>query len=257
MWENISFDFLNKNYVIVGASSGMGKKIALDLVASGANILAVARTQERLLELKKNCPERIRTAVLDVVRADKADWDVAFEGFVKEFGKCHGGVYTAGISGYTPLRGFDVEKAQSVIDTSLYGMFGFLSNFIKRKYVENGSSFVTFSSVASHNGQKGAIAYSAAKAAVKTSVQSIAKEICRDKHRINSISPGWVDTDMTKDSVLKDGLSSYNDLLDAHRLGIGTPRDVSGIVLFLLSDAAQWITGTDIVVDGGFLLGID
>jgi len=257
MWENVSFDFSNKNFIVVGASSGIGKNIAINLAEAGANVLAVARNEERLSELKAIFPEKIRTVSLDVLKADNEAWNIALGDFTKEFGKCHGGVYTAGVGGHTALKGFDDEQARRVIDTSLYGMFNFLKNVVKRKYMEKGSSFVPFASVAAHNGQKGGIAYSAAKAAVKISVQSIAKEICRDKHRINSISPGWCDTEMTENSVLKAGLESYNDMVSAHRLGIGKPEDVSGMVLFLLSDAARWITGTDVVVDGGYLLGID
>lgn len=256
MWKNVAFDFHNRNYVVVGASSGMGRNIALHLAESGANVLAIARNEKRLSDLRNSFPEKIKTEKLDVLSADNADWGNVLDDFVNDVGKCHGGVYTAGIGGVSSLRGFDTDEARKIIDTSLYGMLGFLSNFIKKKSVEKGSSFVVFSSVAAHIGQKGSIAYSAAKAAVKNSVTSIAKEICRDKHRINSISPGWVNSEMTEQSLIN-GMQSYNDMLSIHRLGVGTPDYVSGMVLFLLSDAARWITGTDVVVDGGYLLGID
>lgn len=257
MWKEIAFDFNGRNYVVVGASSGMGRNIASNLAKSGANVLAIARNEKRLADLQKSYPERIRISSLDVLSADSNAWKKVLDEFVEVMGKCHGGVYTAGIGGQTFLRRFDSDNAHKIIDTSLWGMIGFFSNFIKKKYVEAGSSFVSFASVSSYNGQKGAIAYSAAKSAVKISVKSIAKEISRDMHRINSISPGWVETDMTGESILKDAERSFADMVAMHRLGIGSPEDVSGTVLFLLSDAARWITGTDIVVDGGYLLGID
>lgn len=257
MWKDVTFDFSRHNYVVVGASSGMGRRIALDLAKSGANILAVARNEERLSELKNIFPKKIMIATLDVLKSTNGDWRRIFDEFVSKVGKCHGGIYTAGVGGISSLRGFDTDIAHQIIDTSLYGMIDCLHNFIKKKYVEPGSSFVVFSSVAAHEGQKGSIAYSAAKSAVGISVKSIAKEICRDKHRINSISPGWVDSELTEHSIIKNGMKSYEEMLALHRLGIGKPEDVSGMVLFLLSDAARWITGTDIVVDGGYLLGID
>lgn len=251
------FCFNNKNFVVVGASSGIGRQIAFDLAEAGANVLAVARNEERLSNLQGFFPEKIEIAIVDVLKATNDDWKKILGNFVGKVGKCHGGIYTAGIGGISDLRGFDQEVAHQIFDTSLYGMLVFWSSFIKKKNVVPGSSFVAFSSVAAQSGEKGSIAYSAAKAAVRTSVKSIAKEICRDKHRINSISPGWVNTEMTRQSVMKNGMKSYEEMLALHRLGMGKPEDVSGITLFLLSDAAHWITGTDIVVDGGYLLGID
>ena len=93
-------------------------------------------------------------------------------------------------------------------------------------------------------------AYSGAKAAIRVAIKSIAKEIANKNHRINTISPGWVKNDMTqKASELADVESFYAK----HLLGAGEITDVSGAVLFLLSDRAKWITGTDFVVDGGYL----
>ena len=89
---------------------------------------------------------------------------------------------------------------------------------------------------------------------MKTAVRSIAMEISRKKQRINSISPGWVETPMTKNFV-QETTELPEDVLHQYYLGLGQPKDVSGMTLFLLSDAARWITGTDVVVDGGFLLG--
>ncbi len=257
MWKEVTFDYSQHNYVVVGASSGMGRDIALKLADAGANVLTIARNKERLSELHDYYPEKIMIGALDVLKASNEDWRKLFDNFIGKVGKCHGGVYTAGVGGISSLRGFDAEVAHKIIDTSLYGMIGFLSNFVKKKYVISGSSFVVFSSVAAYEGQKGGMAYSAAKAAVTISVKSIAKEICRDKHRINSISPGWVESDLTHNSIIKNSTCSYENMLALHRLGKGTPEDVSGTVLFLLSDAARWITGTDVIVDGGYLLGID
>lgn len=255
--KDVHFCFENKNFVVVGASSGMGRNITSHLAEAGANVLAIARNEKRLADLQKSFPERIRTASLDVLSANNNSWKKILNEFVEDVGKCHGGVYTAGVGGYTSLRCFDADTAHLIGDTSLYGMIGFFSNFVKKKYVEAGASFVAFSSVASYNGQKGAIAYSAAKSAVKIAVKSIAKEISRDRHRINSVSPGWVETEMTDGAIIKETGRSFDDMVAMHRLGVGSPEDVSGTVLFLLSDAARWITGTDIVIDGGYLLGID
>lgn len=255
--RDVQFHFKDRNFVVVGASSGMGRQTALDLAESGAHVLAVARNEERLESLRLQYPQQIRTASLDVLSADSASWDTVLSVFVEEYGKCHGGVYTAGISGMTPLRMYDEELGRQIISTSFWGMARFIQSISKKKYANKGASFVVFSSTAAYCGNKGQFAYSAAKGAVQTAVRSIAKEICRDQHRINSISPGWVESDMTKESVEELGRIRPSETFDHYRLGLGKPEDVTGMVLFLLSDTARWITGTDVVVDGGSLLGMD
>ena len=253
--KDIEFHYAGRNYVVVGASSGMGRRIALDLAEAGATVLAVARNEERLSEVKAAFPDRITMASLDVLKADDRAWEAVLSTFVEEHGKCHGGVYTAGILGGTPLRSYSEELAKSIVDTSLWGLVRFLHMATKKKYVEKSSSFIAFSSVAAYCGNKGEMAYAAAKGAVQSAVRSIAKEICRDGHRINSVSPGWVETEMTRSYQEKMGAIQSQKGINDCILGIGHPEDVSSTVLFLLSDAARWITGTDIVIDGGSLLG--
>lgn len=101
--KDIEFHYAGRNYVVVGASSGMGRRIALDLAEAGAKVLAVARNEERLSEVKAAFPDRITMASLDVLKADDRDWEAVLSAFVDEHGKCHGGVYTAGIAGMSPL----------------------------------------------------------------------------------------------------------------------------------------------------------
>ena len=253
--RDVQFHFENKNFVVVGASSGMGRQIALDLAESGAQVLAVARNEKRLEEVRLRYPQQVMIASLDVLSADRAAWDHVLVPFVEKRGKCHGGVYTAGISDMTPLRMYDEEIARRIVDTSFWGMTRFIQSLAKKKYASEGSSFVVFSSTAAYCGNKGQFAYSAAKGAVQTAVRSLAKEICKDRHRINSISPGWVASDMTKKSIEELGEIRPAETFAQYLLGLGKPDDISGMALFLLSDAARWITGTDVVVDGGSLLG--
>lgn len=98
-------------------------------------------------------------------------------------------------------------------------------------------------------------AYSAAKAAVQAAARSIAKEICRNRKRINTISPGWVSTEMTHRAVQEAAEDMMGIVEERCLLGLGKPADVSGFVLFLLSERARWITGKDFIVDGGYLWG--
>ena len=247
---NIKFDFGGKNFVIVGASSGIGRQTALELVESGANVLAVGRNLERLKSLKDTCPQKIFTVSLDVLKANQDDWSGALTNFVNANGKIDGAVYSAGIVGATPLNSFDAELAHKIFDTSFWGMINFVQVAAKKKFSNAGSSFVLMSSITSAGfGTKGLFAYTAAKSAVTGVLKPLAKEIIRNRHRINAVSPAMVKTEMVAtaaaDFISEDEISRY-------LLGIGKAEDVSGMILFLLSDRAGWITGQNFLIDGGY-----
>lgn len=249
--SDVHFDFHGRNFVVVGASSGMGRQIALELAESGAHVLAIARNEERLARLAA-ASERIATVSLDVTKAE-ADWKAVLAEFVQKNGKLHGGVYTAGISGATPLQCFDERFAAKIMDTSYWGVVRFIQAISKKRYSETAASFLVFASVAGQTGEKGLFAYSAAKAAAVAAVKSFAHDLARDRKRINTISPGYIRTSMTEQSA--EDMGKPTNVIAGHLLGIGEPQDVSGMALFLLSDRACWITGQDFVVDGGYLRG--
>ncbi len=249
---NINFDFTGKNFVIVGASSGIGKQTAIELARSGANVLAIGRNVQRLAELKSIVPTQIFTMSLDVIDAEQDDWAKLFSNFISAVGKIDGGVYSAGIVGLTPLNSFDRELAHRIFDTSFWGMINFMQVAAKKKFSNVGSSFVLLSSLAADFGTKSLFAYSAAKAAVKAAVKPIAKEIIRNRHRINTVSPAMVKTDMLGNITYEDEIGASE--ISRYLLGLGKPEDISGLILFLLSDRAGWITGQDFPLDGGYLL---
>ena len=248
---NVKFDFCGKNFVIVGASSGIGRQTAIELSTSGANILAVGRNLERLKSLKDTCPQKIFTVSLDVLAANQDDWSAALKDFVSNCGKIDGAVYSAGIAGMTPLNSFDVELAHKIFDTSFWGMINFVQVAAKKKFSNAGSSFVLMSSITSAGfGTKGLFAYTAAKSAVAGVLKPLAKEIVRNRHRINAVSPSMVQTEMLSSAAA--GFEIGKDELSRYLLGIGKVEDVSGMILFLLSDRAAWITGQNFLVDGGY-----
>ena len=252
--QDVQFNYAGKNFVVVGASSGIGKQIALELAQAGANVLCMARRVEIIEQLKDFQGEgKIYPAFIDVTKATAKDWDSIIKNFVGETGKISGGVYTAGVSGLTPLRRWNEELAQKIMDTSYWGMIRFIQSATKKRFANESSSFVVFSSNAAYNATQGLMIYSSAKSAVQVAVKSMVKEISQDGHRINSISPGWLNSEMTKNFSAEFGINEQ--IKNSFRLGEGGTDKVSGIVLFLLSSRADWITGTDIVVDGGQLLG--
>lgn len=251
--QEVQFNFAGKNFIVVGASSGMGKQIALELSQAGANVLCLARRVEVMEQMKSEQGSgKIIPAFIDVTVATAKDWDAIIKNFVGEYGKINGGVYTAGVGGLTAFRRWNDELAQKIMDTSYWGMLRFMQSATKKRIANENSSFVVFASIASYVGEQGQLIYSSAKSAVKSSVKIVAKEISSDKHRINSISPGWIKTELTEN----DEFDVFQRRKDMFWLGEGTADKVSGMVLFLLSNRAGWITGTDIVIDGGQILGV-
>ena len=258
---SVTFDFKGKNFVVVGASSGIGRQTALELSNSGANVLAIGRNLERLAELKRNSPvslvkrpPKIFTEQLDVLTATAEDWVEVLSNFTSTVGRINGGVYTAGIWGLTPLNSFDESLAHKIFDTSFWGAVKFLQTATRKKFSDGGASFVLMSSVAGEFSGKSLFAYSAAKAAVQAAVKSFAAEIVRGGHRINSVAPALVKTEMMQNEMY--AAAASEEIISRHLLGLGTAEDVAGMILFLLSERASWITGQNFFVDGGYMLGV-
>ena len=252
--QEVNFNYNGKNFIVVGASSGMGKQIALELSQAGANVLCLARRVEIMEQMKsEQGTGKIFPAFVDVTTATSKDWDAVIKNFVGEHGKIHGGVYTAGITGLTAFRNWNEELAKKIADTSYWGMLKFLQSATKKRFSLDGASFVAFSSNAAYLASQGLMIYSSIKSAVQVAVKTIAKEISPNGQRVNTISPGWVKTEMTENYSAEFGVPQGAE--KTFLLGDGTADKVSGMVLFLLSDRADWITGTDIVIDGGQLLG--
>lgn len=248
--STITFDFHDKYFLVTGASSGMGKMVAKQLSDAGACVLAIARSKERLQALSR-AHKNIEICACDV--SDYVAMQEAVEAFVVQHGKFDGAVHAAGVSLPTPLRRYDEEKARSAMDVSFWAGVKLVQLLNKKKYSNAGSSFVMFSSCAAHTGAGGMFAYAATKAAIKNAVKSLARELCKNDNRINSVSPGCVRTEMVQQEM--DAGLDYTAIEERHLLGLGEPQDVSPLVEFLLSEEAHWITGSDFVVDGGYLLG--
>ncbi|MHB8580352.1 MAG: SDR family NAD(P)-dependent oxidoreductase [Ignavibacteriaceae bacterium] len=244
----IKFEFEGKKFVVTGASSGIGKKITSDLAEHGAKVLAIGRRIERLEELKNVFPENIFTAAIDV--NDFSSLKIELEKYGEE-GKIDGSVHAAGINKFTPLRAFNWKDAENIIRTSLYSGIEMVRILSSQKLSAVKSSHIIIASVAGIKGEVGFTAYSAAKSAVIGAARSMAVELAIKDIRVNTITPGWLSTEMT-DAIEARYPGKLETIKLLHPLGIGSVEDISNLLMFLLSEESKWITGSNIVIDGGY-----
>lgn len=239
---DVFFDFKGKNFVVTGAGSGIGCQLMQELLSAGATVLAVSRHLQQHKALLRRYDGRLFFAEIDVNQQELLEAAVA--DFVGRCGKVDGSVHAAGMAAMLPMNVWNKERAQALMDVNVWAGMSLLKILSKKKYSNEGMSHVFISSVSAHKGQKGLSDYAASKGAVESMVRCAAQELAGKKQRVNSVCFGWIETKMTKDR---------ENILPENLLGPGSTADAAGILLFLLSDRAAWITGSNFVVDGGYL----
>ena len=247
---SVTFDFSGKRFVVTGASSGLGKQITLDIVKAGGYVLALARRIELLKEIQQVSPSQISFAALDV--ADFKELRITLDKYGSEK-KIDGSVHAAGINRLTPLKAFNWLEAEKIFKTSVFGGIELIRLLSSVRLSAPNSAHVLISSVAAIKGEIGFTAYSAAKSAILGAMRSMALELAPKGIRVNAISPGLVETPLTSD-MEKSYPSGVESIISKHPLGLGKPADVAALVLFLLSEQARWISGANIIIDGGYTI---
>jgi len=242
----------NKNIIITGASSGIGKQCAITFSQLGANIILVARNGERLEETfhKLNKGNHLFISQ-DITEHDKLEDTITT--VVEKVGKISGFVHSAGIEMTLPLRSMTSSCYENMFGINVISGFELARIISKKKYLDkNGASFVFISSVMGILGQAGKIGYCSSKGALISGAKAMALELAKKNIRVNCVLPGVVETEMSNKMFENLPEESKKTIIDTHPLGLGKPSDIAYSCAYLLSDAARWVTGTDLVVDGGY-----
>ncbi|MCC8141433.1 MAG: SDR family oxidoreductase [Lachnospiraceae bacterium] len=251
-----AFRMDGKVSLVAGASSGMGAGTAKVLAEAGSKVFILARRENKLQAVKDEIVAN--GGVCEYMVCDTSSEEnckAAVEACIKAFGRLDALVYSAGIEGkstlYSPVEDqFDAENLQEVMSINYYGAYYLIQYSYPEMVKVGGGSIVDISSVAATTSGKTAIDYASSKGAMRSMVRTLARLIGPQKIRINSILPGMVATEMTeaymKDPAFMDQFIPQIPLRDS-----GYPEDIGNAVLFLVSDASRYITGTDLVVDGG------
>lgn len=240
--------------LITGASRGIGRAIAVDLVKNGADVVLAGRDRAALDETVAACAAAREGAKALVVTGDVAE-QAAVEGFVKEtmdaFGRVDFAIANAGQSIDSLLLRLKSDVIDQMLSVNLKSAFYLCGAVAKPMMKQRGGSIVLMSSIVGLSGNPGQAAYAASKAGLLGLTKSLAKELGSRNIRVNAVAPGLIETAMTE--KMTGEVREY--LLNQAALGRpGKPEDVSGVVTFLCSEAAGYITGQTLVVDGGILM---
>lgn len=246
--------FHGKVALVTGASRGIGRAIAVDLVLNGADIALAGRDAEALARTAAACAAARPGANCLVLTGDVRD-AAAVQDFVARtlagLGRLDFAVANAGQSVDSLLVRLKPPAFDEMLSANLKSAFYLCAAVAKPMMKQRGGSIVLMSSVVGLMGNAGQAAYASAKAGLLGLAKSLAKELGSRNIRVNAVAPGLIETAMTQ--KMPDAARKH--LLQATALGRpGKPEDVSGVVSFLCSDAAGYITGQTLVVDGGILM---
>ena len=246
------FDLSRKIALVTGAARGIGQSIAVEMARAGADVVVsdVLPGDETINKIKKLKRKAI------YVKADmscKEDIENLINKTISTFKKIDILVNNAGVFISQPTLDYSEENWDKTIDINLKGYF--LCSQAALKYMKKDSCIINISSIAGIGGYNLAAAYCASKGGVRLLTKSLAVEFGAKGIRVNSIHPGVIDTAMTK-GLLGDNVTKQRILSKIPLKRTGEPIDIAGPAVFLASDAASYITGEELVVDGGWVSGL-
>jgi len=244
------FSLANKTILVTGASSGIGAQTAISASQLGATVILSARNKTKLEETLS----KLKGKNHQIITADLTNTEEVQQ-LVGKLMSIDGVVHSSGIVRPFPIKFIDEKHIKEMFEINYNAPVLLMSKLFKAKKINKSGSVVFMSSISSHFSHKGGALYSSSKAAINSYSKTIALEFSQQKIRSNVISAAMVKTAIFSEA---EGVIS-KEMMDEHGknypLGFGEPEDVANAILFLLSDASKWITGTEIIMDGGLTAG--
>lgn len=240
-----------KTILVTGASSGIGQEIAITLSLLGAAVVITGRNEERLNETFINLCHDNGQHHLQVIADLSVDEQI--ENLAMRSLPVDGVVCCSGINDKAPIKHVTRERIEKMYNVNVYGPLLLIKELLKKKKVNKAASIVFISSISSIYATISNSLYASSKGAINSLVKVLALELAPKMIRVNSIMPGMVRTGMINAYGLSD--EEMEDVVKGYPLGrIGEPKDIANAAVFFLSDESSWITGANLVVDGGVTL---
>lgn len=253
---NNPFSLSGKTIMVTGANSGIGAQCAIDCAAMGARVMLVARNEERLQSILQQMPgegHQYYVQDLEALVDNPQDAGKKFMSHVvEENGKLDGLVHAAGVEKTLPLKLLKSQDYRHILDVNTLSAFELVRQCSNKSFFNDGGHIVLIASITAVIGRSGTAAYAASKGAMVSAIRSMVPELARKKITINCISPGTILTPLMQNFLSTLSEEDYTKRVSGFPLGLGETRDISNACVYLLSDAARWITGQNIIIDGGY-----
>lgn len=243
------FSLCGKTILVTGASSGIGKASAIECSKMGAKLIITARNEARLTQtLSELEGEGHQMYLCDLSKEEEIDDMIA------QMPEIQGLINNAGYTKLLPVQFINTEDINSILKVNTIAPMILLQKLLKKKKLKKGSSVVFTSSMAGLGSSSvGNSMYTASKGAISAFIRCVALELAPKNIRINAVCPAMVDT-----GILNSGTVSQDQLeedMNNYPLGrYGSPNDIAWAMIYLLSDASGWVTGDNLVIDGGLTL---
>jgi NAD(P)-dependent dehydrogenase (short-subunit alcohol dehydrogenase family) len=243
------FTLKGKTVFVSGASSGIGKAIAIECSRMGANLFITGRNAVRLNSTFLELDNGNHTQIIADLQTDEGINTV-----VEKMPSLDGIVHCAGIAKPMPFKFSGKEVINEVMGINFYSPAILSQQLLKNKKINRGASIVLISSISGvFCSSVGGAVYSASKGAINGLVKGMALELAAKMIRVNTVNPGMIDTNIFVGGTITQ--EQLNEDINRYPLKrYGKPEEVAYLVIYLLSDASSWVTGSGIVIDGGFTL---
>jgi 3-oxoacyl-[acyl-carrier protein] reductase len=244
----VTLDFSNRVVLVTGASRGIGRSIAEQFAAAGAIVIAGARGTNAADTAAAITAAGGRCEAVALEVTDPASVQVAVDGVLATHGRLDVLVNNAGITRDQLLMRMKRDDWDAVLATNLTGTFTMTQAVLRPMLKQRSGRIICVTSVVGQMGNAGQANYAASKAGIIGFVKSLAREVASRSITVNAVAPGLIETDMTK-AMTEDAHAEWASKIPLGRLG--APADIASAVTFLASDAASYITGQVLAVNGG------
>lgn len=244
------FSLNGKMILVTGASSGIGKTTAIECSRMGATVVITSRNEERLSQTLSQLDTSFGAAHQMIV-ADLTD-EGSLNTLVSQIDILDGLVNNAGINRVKPVNFIKQEDFDFMFQSNTWTAVNLTRLLCKKKKIKKNGSVVFTSSVSAFFNAPGRALYAGSKAALTAFMRSFAVELADKGIRANAVHPGMVETKMIAENLTEEELQKNLKEYPLNRFG--KPEDVAWAIIYLLSDASAWVTGTSLIIDGGFML---